>query len=660
MRFHADLHIHSKYSRATSKDCDLEHLAYWAAKKGIGVVGTGDFTHPAWRAELKEKLVPAEPGPVPPAPRPRGRRRASGCRRPAAAHGALHALGRDLDDLQEGRAHAEDPPPDLRAGPRGAPTASPRSLARIGNIASDGRPILGLDSRHLLEIALESAPGAYLVPAHIWTPWFAVLGSRSGFDSVLECYGDLAGHVFAVETGLSSDPAMNWRVASLDRFRLVSSSDAHSPAKLGREATRLRHATLDYFAIRRALRDGRRATAGTVEFFPEEGKYHLDGHRKCNLRLEPEETRAARRPLPRLRQAADRGRAATASRRWPTAARPRPPRAAAAPARCRAWCRCRRSCAEITGTGVGAQGGGARLRAPAGRARRRAADAGTVPLEDVARASSALLAEGIARLRAGRVMRDAGYDGEYGTIRLFEESELEARPVRRPAVRAAGAAGPAARPRAATQPPRRRRANRTAPDAASGRRRDPARSAALDPDQRAAAARVDGPLLIVAGPGSGKTRMLTHRIAHLVRECGAPPASCLAVTFTRRAAGEMRERLAALCREQAGRRRRPHLPFARPHAPARAPRSRRAAARLPHRRRGRARGRAGGGPRRAAAQGGAAAARHLQGEADAPAAGRPTWASPPPPTGGRWSCATGSTSTTSSGWRSRRWSPTPG
>ena len=163
------------------------------------------------------------------------------------------------------------------------------SLSRIGNLHSDGRPILGLDSRHLLEIALESGPDSYLVPAHIWTPWFAALGSKSGFDAIDECYGDLARHIFAVETGLSSDPPMNWRVSSLDRFRLVSNSDAHSPEKLGREVC-VFDTELDYYALRRALETGE-GYEGTLEFFPEEGKYHLDGHRNCNVRLSPGETR---------------------------------------------------------------------------------------------------------------------------------------------------------------------------------------------------------------------------------------------------------------------------------------------------------------------------------------------------------------------------------
>ena len=254
MPFYADLHIHSKYSRATSKDCDLENLAFWGRKKGISVIGTGDFTHPAWIGEIKDKLVPAEPG--------------------------LFRLRDDID-----REVASRLPSSCRADTRFmlsveistiykkgektrkihhliyAPTIAQAEninarLEKIGNIRSDGRPILGLDSRHLLEIVLEAGEDCYLVPAHIWTPWFAVLGSKSGFDSVTECYGDLAEHIFAVETGLSSDPEMNWRVSGLDRYRLVSNSDAHSPPKLGREACMF-DTDLDYFAMRRALESGK-------------------------------------------------------------------------------------------------------------------------------------------------------------------------------------------------------------------------------------------------------------------------------------------------------------------------------------------------------------------------------------------------------------------
>ena len=277
MRFYADLHIHSKYSRACSKDCDIEHLTWWARRKGITVVGTGDFTHPAWFGHLREVLEPAEPGLFRLRPELDAEMSAG---MPASCAGAVRfMLSVEISTIYKfgertRKVHHLCYVPDFAAAEEFT-----RRLGRIGNLGSDGRPILGLDARDLLEITLESGEGSYLVPAHIWTPWFAVLGSKAGFDSVEEAYRDLAGHVFAVETGLSSDPGMNRRVSSLDRYALVSHSDAHSPPMLGREAT-VFDCELDYFAIKRAL-ETRRGLAGTVEFFPEEGKYHADGHRKC-------------------------------------------------------------------------------------------------------------------------------------------------------------------------------------------------------------------------------------------------------------------------------------------------------------------------------------------------------------------------------------------
>ncbi|HMK78984.1 MAG TPA: endonuclease Q family protein, partial [Xanthobacteraceae bacterium] len=414
MRFYADLHVHSKYSRATSRDLDLEHLAHWAARKGIGVVGTGDFCHPAWAAELKAKLVPAEAGlfrlrddiekgvmaTLP-----------ASCRAPVRfmLEVEISTIYKKADRTR--KIHHLIYAPDFDTVDRIA-----ARLGRIGNIKSDGRPILGLDSRDLLEITLESSPGAYLVPAHIWTPWFAALGSQSGFDSIAECYGDLSPHIFAVETGLSSDPPMNWRVSFLDRYRLTSNSDAHSPGKLGREATAF-DCEVDYFALRRALETGN-GFVGTVEFFPEEGKYHLDGHRKCNMRLTPKETLQNGGLCPvcgekltigvehRVEALADRDAVTT------------PPATAG------------KVCnlvplpevlGEISASGVGSK--------TVERIYQRVTAAlgpelsllSEVPLEDIARAESSLLAEAITRLRAGKVIREAGYDGEYGVIRLFED-----------------------------------------------------------------------------------------------------------------------------------------------------------------------------------------------------------------------------------------------
>jgi DNA helicase II / ATP-dependent DNA helicase PcrA len=547
MRFHADLHVHSKYSRATSRDLDLEHLAAWAARKGIGVVGTGDFTHPAWRAELKEKLVPAAPGLF--RLRPEIEQEIASQIPPACRAPVHFMLSVEISTIYKKgdktrKVHHLIYAPDFATADR----ISER-LARIGNIASDGRPILGLDSRDLLEIALTSSPDAYFIPAHIWTPWFAALGSQSGFDSIKECYGDLADHIFAVETGLSSDPPMNWRLSMLDRFRLVSNSDAHSPGKLGREATTF-DCAVDYFAIRKALQTGE-GYVGTVEFFPEEGKYHLDGHRKCGVKLSPRETLAhdGRCPvcggpmtigvLHRVEALADR-----------TEKEALPPPTAGEVSNLVALSEVLGEIAASGPQSKTVERSYGRLLAALGS---ELSILQSVPLEDIARADSSLVAEAIARLRDGQVIRDAGYDGEYGVIRLFQDDEL-----RQHAGGGLLFEAPAAKPHlkkermapkvqsggssAAPSAPRPTAARSTSPS-----QREEKESfgtfAGLDPDQHAAASIVDGPLVIVAGPGSGKTRTLTQRIVHLVAERGISAKHCLAITFTRRAAAEMRERL---------------------------------------------------------------------------------------------------------------------
>lgn len=278
----ADLHIHSRFSMATSRDCDLPHLDLWARNKGIQLVGTGDFTHPQWRQEMADMLIPAEeglytlreeytlPGPV------------SGSKTRFVITGEISTIYKRAGQTR--KVHHLILLPNLEAAQRFS-----LRLEAIGNLHSDGRPILGLDSRDLLALLLDTCPDAVYIPAHIWTPHFSLFGAFSGFDSLEECYGDLAPCIHAVETGLSSDPPMNWRISQLDNLTLVSNSDAHSPQKLGREANLL-DTELSYSGLVNAIQTGQ-GFGGTLEFFPEEGKYHLDGHRNCHVCMEPSQTR---------------------------------------------------------------------------------------------------------------------------------------------------------------------------------------------------------------------------------------------------------------------------------------------------------------------------------------------------------------------------------
>ncbi|MER6587340.1 UvrD-helicase domain-containing protein [Micromonospora chalcea] len=564
----ADLHIHSKYSRACSRDLTLPNLAWWARRKGIGVLGTGDFTHPAWYDHLRETLHPAEPGLyrlAPEAERDVARRLPPRLASEAEADPVRFMLSVEIStiykrDDRTRKVHHLIYLPDLDAVAR-----FNTALGRIGNLGSDGRPILGLDSRDLLEITLEASPDGYLVPAHIWTPWFSALGSKSGFDAIADCYADLAEHIFAVETGLSSDPEMNWRVGSLDRYQLVSNSDAHSPPALAREATVLT-ADRDYFAIREALRTGD-GLAGTVEFFPEEGKYHADGHRLCGVNWPPQRTRAAGGRCPECGKPLTVG---VLSRVEELADRPEGHR----PAHAREVTHLV-PLAEILGE---LNRVGARSKKVEGKLNELIAALGPeleiltrTPVEEIGRVGGELLAEGIDRLRRGDVRRVPGYDGEYGVITLFDPAELggpgagagqetlfdvpvpaqrrPAEPVPKPKAKRPAAARPEPK---RTPPPAPPIATPPSPHEpfepmlAGMEEVGTGLLDRLDAMQRVAASAPGGPLLIVAGPGTGKTRTLTHRIAYLCAELNVFPDQCLAITFTRRAAEELRHRLDGL------------------------------------------------------------------------------------------------------------------
>lgn len=289
MQYIVDLHIHSHHSRATSKDSTIEGLYYWGKIKGINIIGTGDFTHPGWFVEMQEKMVPAEGG----------------------LYKLKDEIVREIDKTlpksvrnniirfvltveistiyskggQVRKLHNCIVVPNFE-------TASfiNAKLDRVGNLKADGRPILGMDSKDLLTITLESHPDSLFFPAHIWTPWFAMFGSKSGFNSIVEAFEDLAPEIKATESGLSSDPFMNWRLEELRNRTIISNSDAHSPQKLGREATII-DCELSYQEFINAIKTNDKRLVGTIEFFPQEGKYHYDGHRACNIRFAPQETK---------------------------------------------------------------------------------------------------------------------------------------------------------------------------------------------------------------------------------------------------------------------------------------------------------------------------------------------------------------------------------
>jgi len=282
-----DLHIHSKYSRATSKEMDLEGIANWARIKGIDIITPGDLTHPAWFGELKDKLIEINPG--------------------------IYCLKTQKDDPKATkfllttevsciyekkgkvrRIHILIFIPNLETVEK----VNKKLEGRRFNLRADGRPILQLDSEELTKFLFDISDKIFIVPAHIWTPWYSLFGSKSGFDSIEECFGEMANYIYALETGLSSDPPMNWRLSSLDRFTLISNSDAHSLKNLGREANILELANLSYENIIEAIKT-RKGFKYTIEFFPEEGKYHYDGHRFCGVCLSPEQAKKNKNICPK-------------------------------------------------------------------------------------------------------------------------------------------------------------------------------------------------------------------------------------------------------------------------------------------------------------------------------------------------------------------------
>jgi len=404
MEFIADFHIHSKYSRATSRNMDVKSLSEWAKLKGITLMGTGDFTHHLWLEELKNNLEDCANGLY-------------------KYNGINFILTAEVSSIYSkgGRTYRIH---NLIFAPsfKSVDLINER-LGRIGNLASDGRPILGLDAAELARIVFDIDDNCMIVPGHIWTPWFSLFGSMSGFDRIEDCFEDQTPKIFALETGLSSDPAMNWRISALDKFTLISNSDSHSPQKIGREAN-VFNCALDYKTIREVLKtkDNKRFLY-TIEFFPEEGKYHYDGHRLCGVRWSPKETKEnngrcniCKKPVTigvvnRVEQLADRPEGFKPLNSIPF----------------KNFIPLDEIIADVKGINKGSVAVERDYHSYLAKFGTEFDILMRAPKDALLKGLPPKVAEGVLRVREGRVNLKAGFDGEYGKISIFAEDEAKNR-----------------------------------------------------------------------------------------------------------------------------------------------------------------------------------------------------------------------------------------
>ncbi|HEA84502.1 MAG TPA: DNA helicase UvrD [Candidatus Wildermuthbacteria bacterium] len=406
MRFVADLHIHSKYARATSPDMNLENLDVWADKKGIDVISAADFTHPAWFKELSKKLEEAEQGLY--------KLKGSLLKTRFILTTEVSCIYSKNNKVR--RIHLLIFAPSLAVVEK-----INAQLGIRGKLASDGRPILGMDAKDILKIALDASPECMIVPAHAWTPWFSIFGSKSGFDTIEECFDEYTKYITAIETGLSSDPQMNWRLSALDNITLISNSDSHSLPKIGREAN-IFNTDKTYNGIADVLKTKNKDKfLFTVEFFPEEGKYHYDGHRLCNVSFAPAESKkhknlcpTCKKPLVigvlnRVEELADRKDGEKPENAIPF----------------KSLIPLQEIIAEAFGVGVSTKRTQEEYEKLVSSLKNEfyvLLDATPEELKDTA---SPEVAEGIMRVREGKVKIEPGYDGEYGKIAIFKEGERE-------------------------------------------------------------------------------------------------------------------------------------------------------------------------------------------------------------------------------------------
>ncbi len=409
MKFIADLHLHSKYSRATSREMEVETLSLWAKRKGIKLLGTGDFTHPLYLLDLKSKLRPLGSGLF---------------ARPEDPDGTHFMLTAEVSNMftQRGkgrRVHTLIFAPSFEVVER-----INAQLGKLGKISSDGRPIFGFSAKDLVKMVLDVSPDCLLIPAHAWTPWFSIFGANSGFNSIEECFEEETKHIRAIETGLSSDPEMNWRLSALDEITLISNSDAHSPSKIGREAN-IFNCDLSYAAIAEAIRTkDPRKILFTIEFFPEEGKYHFDGHRNCKILFAPQETRKNKGLCPvcgkrltvgvmnRVEELADRPEGVISPKAIPTLHMV--------------------PLDEIIADALGVGTNASSVEKEYLRLIEKGGSEFDILLElapeDLASFTPPLILEGILRVRQGRLKITPGYDGVFGKIQIVSSLEREKGP----------------------------------------------------------------------------------------------------------------------------------------------------------------------------------------------------------------------------------------
>ncbi|MDD5569418.1 MAG: endonuclease Q family protein [Candidatus Pacebacteria bacterium] len=405
MKFIADFHIHSKYSRATSKATDLENIDKWAKIKGVQLISCGDFTHPQWFKNLQDNLEPAEPGLF---------------NLKGSSSGVKFILTTEISCIytkggKVRKIHVVVFAPSLEAVEK-----INQKLGSIGNIRSDGRPILGLDAKDLLKLVLEVSPECLFVPAHCLTPWFSIFGSKSGFDSIEECFEEETKNIYAIESGLSADPSMIWRIPDGRRVAIISNSDAHSPEKIGREAN-IFDTKMDYPSIIKAIKEKNpKEFLSTIEFYPEEGKYHYDGHRLCNVCMSPKESKSYSELCPvcgrylvigvlnRAEKLADKEEGFVPENAIPF--------------------KNAVGLKKIIGEALGVGEISKKVKAEYEKMVSKYSEFDillNVPIEDIKKIASERLAEGIRRARDGEVSIKPGCDGVFGEVRIFSEVEKQ-------------------------------------------------------------------------------------------------------------------------------------------------------------------------------------------------------------------------------------------